>query len=122
MLFLLILMPSVAIAAFVHGLLQAWAPSNILIRHVRASRPTFPMTAALGVVAFACLTAMHLLAEAIESGAPRWLNLAVLVLAWDAIKIGVLACLTAARRGVRPSGSWASTGTLLARTVRRVAT
>lgn len=105
MLFLLIFIPAIAIAACAHGLLQAWAPSNILTRHVRASRPTFPMTAALGVVAFACLTAMYLLAEAIESGAPRWLNLAVLVLAWDAIKIGVLACLTAARRAaasVRP--------------------
>lgn len=98
MLFLLIFIPAIAIAACAHGLLQAWAPSNILIRHVRASRATFRMTATLGVLAFACIVAMHLIAEAIVSGAPNWFNIAVLVFAWDAIKFGVLACLTAARR------------------------
>ncbi|MDT9591599.1 hypothetical protein RDV89_00875 [Nocardioides zeae] len=33
----------------------------------------------------------HLAAEAVTRGAPGWLNLLVLVLAWDAIKIGLLA-------------------------------
>ena len=39
--------------------------------------------------------AAGLVAEAVAAGAPGWLNLVVLVLAWDAIKIGWLAILVA---------------------------
>lgn len=39
--------------------------------------------------------AMHAVATAVSGGAPGWLNLVVLVLAWDAIKFGWLAIVTA---------------------------
>ena len=44
-----------------------------------------------GVLAGLLLVGMHVLAEAVAAGAPGWLNLVVLVLAWDAIKVGGLA-------------------------------
>ncbi len=34
---------------------------------------------------------MHVVANAVSAGAPGWLNLIVLVLAWDALKAGWLA-------------------------------
>ena len=40
---------------------------------------------------------MHALAEAVADGAPSWLNLVVLLLAWDSIKLGVLSILEALR-------------------------
>jgi hypothetical protein len=64
---------------------------------VRSAPPrwrTVPLLFALAVV---LLVAMHIVSEAIGRGAPSWLNLVVVVLAWDSIKLGGLACLTAAR-------------------------
>ena len=40
---------------------------------------------------------MRALGEAIANGAPGWLNLVVLLLAWDAIKIGLLAVVVSVR-------------------------
>ena len=54
--------------------------------------------AVLIVLAAALLVAMHVVAEAVANGAPGWLNLVVLVLAWDAIKIAALVCAVLARR------------------------
>jgi hypothetical protein len=34
---------------------------------------------------------MHVVADAVSASAPGWLNLVVLVLAWDALKLGWLA-------------------------------
>lgn len=49
------------------------------------------MAAGLLVVAALVLLAMHALTLAVHAGVPGWLNGAVLVLAWDAIKIAWLA-------------------------------
>lgn len=98
MLLLLIAVPAVILAALAHSILQTCAPSNILIRHVRASRPTLRMAIGLGVLAFGCALAVHGVGRAIGGGAPAWLNLVVLVLAWDAIKFTVMACLTSLNR------------------------
>jgi hypothetical protein len=108
MLLLLIAAPVVMLAALTHSMLQAYAPSNVLIRHVRATRPTLRMAVALGALAFGCALAVHTVDRAIEAGAPGWLNLVGLVLAWDAIKFAVMACLSSVRRvasaigGLRP--------------------
>jgi hypothetical protein len=58
---------------------------------VRARQPRWRIVAALVVGAAAPLVSVHVLSEAVAAGAPGWLNLFVLVLAWDAIKLGLLA-------------------------------
>lgn len=98
MLLLLIALPVIILVTLSHGLLQAYAPSNVLIHHVRSTRPTIRTAVALGALAFACALSVHALHLAIEAGAPGLLNLLVLLLAWDAIKFAVMACLTSLHR------------------------
>ena len=71
------------------------------------------MAIALMALAAVLLTLMHVLAEAIAAGAPGWLNLVVLVLAWDALKVGCLALGVVLRRisvGVRHVAGRSSPG------------
>jgi hypothetical protein len=96
MLFLLaaLVITSVALA---HRQLQLYAPSNVLIARARIEPPRPRTALMLGFAAGAALVAMHLLAEAVTDGAPRWLNLVVLVLAWDAIRFGLASAYVALR-------------------------
>ena len=94
---LLLAIPVIAGTAFAHRLLQVYAPSNVLIARMRASRPTFSGAFALAALALALLSVVHSLSVAIDRGAAGWINLAVVVLAWDAIKFGALAVATTAR-------------------------
>jgi hypothetical protein len=96
MLFLLAV-PVIALVVLAHSLLRIYAPSNILAASVRRSRPMARTTVALAGLALLLISAAHGLSVAIDRGAPGWLHLVVLVLAWDAIKVGALAMLTAAR-------------------------
>ncbi|MGL5826485.1 MAG: hypothetical protein ACRCYU_16985 [Nocardioides sp.] len=43
---------------------------------------------------------MHTVAASISAGVPSWLKSVVFVLAWEAIKFGMLAILIAIHRGV----------------------
>jgi len=95
---LLVATPVMAIVALAHRMLQVFAPSNILIGRVRASRPSLRCSAALAGFALMLVWIAHALSAAIWSGAPSWLNLLVLTLLWDAIKCIALAVQTAARR------------------------
>lgn len=88
---LLIALPVFAAVALVHRYLQRYAPSNLLVQRVRTSAPRFRTVMTLLLLAATLLVAMHLLAVIVASGAPGCLNLVVLLLAWDAIKIGWLA-------------------------------
>jgi hypothetical protein len=94
----LVTAPVVISVAVLYRLLQAYAPSNFLLRRVRTSRPTVGMAVALVALAFACAVSVQTIRLAMAAGAPEWLNLFVLVLAWDAIKFAVTACLTSMRR------------------------
>jgi hypothetical protein len=94
---LLLALPVFAAVALVHRYLQLYAPSNLLVRRVRIATPRLGVWVALLAVAAALLVAMHLVAEAVAAGAPGWLNLVVLVLAWDAIKAAWLALEVAVR-------------------------
>jgi hypothetical protein len=98
MLHLLIVVPVIVLVVCAHSLVQTYAPTNVLVRRVRSSRPTFRMSVALGALAFGCASAVLTSHLAIEAGAPGWLNLVVLVLAWDAIKFAVMACVTSVSR------------------------
>src|SRR5688500_3872234 len=90
MLFLLVL-PVLGVVALAYRYFQIYAPSNVLARRVRTSPPSLRRVVGLLLLALVLLSAMHALAEAVASGAPAWLNLVVLLLAWDAIKVSYLA-------------------------------
>lgn len=89
MLFLLVL-PVISCVALLWRYLQIYAPSNVLARKVRLAPPRWRTAMALAALTTALLVAMRATAQAVECGAPAWLNLIVLVLAWDAIKIGLV--------------------------------
>lgn len=104
MLFLLAL-PVVSGVAFAHRYLLLYAPSNALIRRVHVTPSRWRAVAGLVILAGMLVGSMHALADAVEAGAPGWLNLVVLVLAWDAFKVSALALLVLIRRigGSAPS-------------------
>lgn len=102
---ILFALPVIAAVAATYRYLQCCAPSNLLARQVRASAPTLPKAGALLALAAVLLTVMHVLAEAVAGGASGWLNLVVIALAWDAIKLGALAGYTALRRLRMAAGS-----------------
>jgi hypothetical protein len=114
--------PVIVLVAFMHRLLQTYAPANVLVRRVRASRPTLRMTVMLGALTFGCALAVRTIHLAIEAGAPGWLNLVVLVLAWDAIKFAVMTCLVSLRCvGSALKGHLAHLGRPVLRVTRRSA-
>lgn len=109
---LLLTLPVFVAVATVHRYLQPNAPSNLLAIRVRSTLPTFRMAGVLLALAVVLMTAMHALAERVAAGAPGWLNLVVLVLAWDGIKVALLAARSglgalalAARRAVKPAAA-----------------
>ena len=95
---MLLFIPIFYVVACAHRYLQLFAPSNLLIARVRTSPPRWRTVMLLMALAYALVGAMHFLSTAIENGAPSWLNLLVMVLAWDAIKIGLLAVMATLRR------------------------
>jgi hypothetical protein len=108
---ILLAIPVIVAVAFVHRLIQVVAPSNLLVRNVRAARPSGRLAAALVCSTAVLLFTMHVLADAVSAGAPGWLNLVVLVLAWDALKAGWLAVSVIFRGMIRvvchsPSRAW----------------
>ncbi|MFC7725522.1 hypothetical protein ACFQW6_10415 [Nocardioides sp. GCM10028917] len=92
---ILLATPVIAAVAFVQRILKAVAPSNVLITRVRRAGPSCRGGATLAVLALLLLMAFRVLTLAISTGAPGWLNLLVLVLAWDTIKFAVASCLEA---------------------------
>jgi hypothetical protein len=106
---MLLALPVLAFVALSHRCLQLYAPSNLLIRRVRASCPRLGAFAGLIVLAGTLLVAMATTSRALSAGAPGWLNVVVLVLAWDAIKVATLVVQVALRgvgRWVRELDRW----------------
>lgn len=91
-------LPVIVAVTALHCYLQAYAPTNVLARQVRSGPPRWRTVAALSLLAAFAIVAVHALGEAVANGAPGWLNLVVLLLAWDAIKLLFLALLAAMRR------------------------
>ena len=94
---ILLALPVLAVVAAMHRYLQRYAPSNLLARRVRASPPRVRSAIALLALAAGLLLAMQAVSEAVSAGAAGWLNLVVLILAWDAIKLAALGSLTIGR-------------------------
>jgi hypothetical protein len=104
---ILLAIPVLFAVTAMHRYIQSYAPTNLLTRRVRAQEPRWTTAAVLTVLVAALLVVMHMLGEAVADGGPGWLNFAVLMLAWDAIKVAVLtlsvmlrAIAAAARRGM----------------------
>ena len=95
--FFLLMVPVFFFVSAVHGYLQLYAPSNMLVTWIRMTPPRWRHVPFLAGLAVATLIAMHLLAEAVAVGAPGWLNLVVLILAWNAIKLGLAAAFGSTR-------------------------
>jgi hypothetical protein len=93
---LLLALSAFATVALIHRCLQMYAPTNRLVRRVRMAAPRLRTAVGLLAMAAALLLAMHLVTVAVVAGAPGWLNLVVLVLAWDAIKLALLGLRTLA--------------------------
>ena len=91
---ILVAIPVVLAVAAANRYLQLYAPSNVLVRRVHSRRLQWRSAFALAGIAGVLLIAMHAVAAAVAGGASGWLNLVVLILAWDAIKLGVAALAT----------------------------
>lgn len=99
----MILMLSVRLAAAVHSYLDAYAPTNILIRMLRdpgGQRLAFPVSAVL-TFAYGLLGAW--LTTIIGSGGPGWLNPLALLCAWNTIKFFWIASSAAVHLLLRTS-------------------
>ncbi|KRF32292.1 hypothetical protein [Nocardioides sp. Soil805] len=94
---ILLAIPVIVAVALAHRSVQAVAPSNLLVRRVRSAQPRWRTGALLLGLAMVLLLTMHIVANAASAGFPGWLNLVVLVLAWDALKVGWLAVEVIAR-------------------------
>ena len=92
---MLLFIPILYVVACAYRYLQLYAPSNLLIARVRTSPPRWRTATFLMALAYALIWATHYLSMAIQHGALGWLNLIVLVLAWDAIKVGLAAASVA---------------------------
>lgn len=103
---LLLFIPIFYVVACAHRYLQVYAPSNVVVARVRAAPPRLRTAGWLMLLAAILIAAMHQLAEAVAAGAPGWLNIVVLVLAWDSIKFGLAAAVMATQclGSVRPVG------------------
>lgn len=88
---MLLALPVIAAVALAHRYLVLYAPSNVLVRRVRATAPALRTAAAMLAGASSLIVTLKVVSDAVAAGAPGWLNLVVLVLAWDTIKIGWLA-------------------------------
>ena len=74
------------------------APSNVMIARAQMmSPPRWRNALMLAALATAALVLMRLLAVAILAGSRGWLNLIVLILAWDAIKFALASLLLGCR-------------------------
>lgn len=99
----MILMLSVRLAAAAHRYIDAYAPTNILIRALRdpgGQRLAFQVSVVLAV-AYGLLGAW--LTSIINSGGPGWLNPLALLCAWNTIKfawVAVASTAASARRAI----------------------
>lgn len=99
----MLLMLSVRLASTIHYYLQAFAPTNILLRRLRTRGGLkWAIPAALLLVP-TYLFAAAVTTAVIADGGPGWLNLVALTCIWNAMKfgVGVSVCLIQSFTGPR---------------------
>ena len=90
----MLLMLSVRLAATIHSHLQAFAPTNILLRHLRTRDGLkWAIPAALLLVP-TYLFAGAITTAVIADGGAGWLNLVVLTCIWNAMKFAWMGVLS----------------------------
>jgi hypothetical protein len=94
---LLLAVPIFLAVASLHRCLAQNAPSNILMRRVRSAPPRWRTAAELAALAAGVMLLLRVVEIEIGAGGPGWLNLVALVLAWDAVKLTILAVATGLR-------------------------
>lgn len=88
---LLALVLGMYVAAASHRYLQTYAPSNLLVAHVRRKRPRLRVAGALLALAAALMLGARVISEWAASGGHGWLHLLVLTAIWDCLKFAGLA-------------------------------
>jgi len=107
---LLLMVPVLVLVTSGHRCMQLHAPSNAVVARARFAPPQWRSGLLLAILASTTLMAMHLLATWLAAGGPGWLNLVVVILAWDTMKFGlaaagiVLRCSAGVWRHRRTSG------------------
>lgn len=102
---LVLFLPVLYASALAHHYFKAYAPSNVLIRRVRAGRLRWRTAGALLALSFVLVAIAHVLAAIVAAGAWGGLNFVVLMVMWDAIKFGCLGISVALGRAwslIRP--------------------
>lgn len=111
----MLIMLSVRLAATIHYYLRAYAPTNILLRRLRARDGLKWAIPAALVLAPTYLFAAAIATTVIGDGGLGWLNLVALTCIWNAIKFVCvtpvsavqLATVLVRRKGQRPKGTLA---------------
>lgn len=88
---MLLALPVIIAVVLANRCLVLYAPTNRLVMRVRTTQPSAARESWLVLLAALLLAGGHLVATAVADGASGWLNLLVLLLFWDAIKIAALA-------------------------------
>jgi hypothetical protein len=87
----MLLLLSVRLAAAIHRFLYIYAPTNILVRHLRTRRglrAAIPTAAVVLVSAY--LFAARMATTLMERGGPEWLKVLVVLFVWNAMKFAAL--------------------------------
>jgi hypothetical protein len=92
----MLLLVSVRLAAAIHRLLYIYAPTNILMRHLRNRRGLWWAIPTAVVLVPAYLFAAGAATTLMERGGPEWLNVLVLLFVWNAMKFSAMALWTIA--------------------------
>ncbi len=82
------------LSAAIRGYLRFYMPTNIAIDLLRTRRGLKWAVPAALVAVPAYLFAMSLCATVVERGGPGWLNVLVLLFAWNAMKFAALGVVT----------------------------
>ena len=96
--FAMLLVLSVRLASTIHYYLQACAPTNILLRRLRARGGLKSAIPAGLLLVPTYLFAAAIATAVIADGGPDWLNLVVLTCIWNAIKFACIASLVPIRK------------------------
>ena len=100
----LLAIPVIAAVAITHRYLHRLRPDEQARDACETTQPSAARESWLVLLAALLLAGGHLAATAVADGAPGWLNLLVLSLFWDAIKVAALA-ISEACRALR-AGLW----------------
>ena len=85
------------LSAALRGYLRSYMPTNRLVDWLRTPRGTRWAVPIALVAAMACIFAMTVCATVVDRGGPGYLNVCVLLFAWNASKFGALGVLAPLR-------------------------